>query len=152
MPETVFGLPLHPLVVHATVVTVPLTALLLMVTGVNARARRWAGRLPLIFAVVAFILSPLSTSTGEELEHQVGSSSLVEKHAELGEMLIWWTGAMLVVAVASYFLQRRGRDLSKGVAVGLTVAALVAGIGTTVQVALIGHSGAKAVWSDQVKS
>ena len=100
MPETVLGLPLHPLVVHATVVLVPLTALLVVLTAVSPRLRAWAGPLPLVGAVISTILAPISTSTGETLEHSLGESKLIEEHAELGDMLIWWAVAMLVVAAA----------------------------------------------------
>jgi hypothetical protein len=61
-------------------------------------------------------------------------------------MLIWWALAMLVVAAAQYLLTRSGRSVSKGLATGLLVLGIVAGAGTMVQTALIGHSGAKAVW------
>ncbi len=145
MPETILGLPLHPLIVHATVVLVPLTALLVILTAVSPRIRAWAGPLPLVGAVLSTILAPLSTSTGESLEHSLGESKLIEEHAELGDMLIWWAVAMLVVAAAQYFLPRRG-SVGKGLATGLLVLGLVAGVGTMVQTVLIGHSGAKAVW------
>ena len=151
MPETILGLPLHPLVVHATVVLVPLTALLVVLTAVSPRIRAWAGPLPLVGAVISTILAPISTSTGENLEHSLGESKLIEKHAELGDMLIWFCLGMLVVAAATYFLHRRG-NVTKGLGTALAVLGVVAGVATMVQVVLIGHSGAKAVWSDQVSA
>jgi uncharacterized membrane protein len=151
MPETILGLPLHPLVVHATVVLVPLTALLVVLTAVSPRIRAWAGPLPLVAAVISTILAPLSTSTGESLQHAVGDSKLIERHAELGDMLIWFALGMLVVAAATYFLHRRG-SVGKGLATTLMVLGVVAGAATMVQVALIGHSGAKAVWAGQAGS
>lgn len=148
MPETVFGLPTHPLIVHATVVIVPVTALLLVLTLFLPKVRVWAGPLPLVLATGSAVLAPLSTSSGESLEHMVGESSLVEKHAELGDMLVWWCLGMLVVAAASYFLRRGGRDVAGAVGVALVVGGLVVSVGALVQTALIGHSGAKAAWSD----
>ncbi len=148
MPETVFGLPIHPLIVHATVVIVPATALLLALTLVLPRVRAWAGPLPLVLAAVSCVLAPLSTSSGESLEHMVGESALVEKHAELGEGLIWWCVGMLVVAATSYFLRRNRRELTGAAAVAVLAAGMVVSAGTLVQSALIGHSGAKAAWSD----
>ena len=147
MPETILGLPLHPLVVHATVVLVPLTALLMILTAVLPRVRAWAGPLPLVGAVLSTILAPISTSTGENLEHSLGESKLIERHAELGDMLVWFCLGMLVVAAAQYFLPRRG-SVSKGLGGALMVLGVVAGVATMVQVVLIGHSGAKAVWDD----
>jgi uncharacterized membrane protein len=145
MPETVLGLPLHPLVVHATVVLVPLTALLVVLTAVSPRMRAWAGPLPLVGAVISTILAPISTSTGENLEHSLGESKLIEEHAELGDMLVWFALGMLVVAAATYFLHRRG-GVTKSLGTALAVLGVVAGVATMVQVVLIGHSGAKAVW------
>jgi hypothetical protein len=148
MPETVFGLPLHPLIVHATVVFVPLAALALALSVLSPRFRAWAGILPLGLTVAAVVLAPLSTSTGENLEHVVGENSLVRKHAELGEGLIWWCIGMVVVAGASYLLRRRDAEPGKRVSAALlAVGVLVAG-GTLVQTVLIGHSGAKAAWGD----
>jgi hypothetical protein len=146
MPETIFGLPLHPLVVHATVVIVPLTAVVLAMSVVNERFRRWAGPLPLGLAVVSEVLAPVSTSTGENLQELVGTGPLVERHAELGRMLVWWCIGMLVVAASSYLLRRRGA-LTGNRATVLLVAGILVATGALVQVALVGHSGAKAVWS-----
>ena len=145
MPETVLGLPLHPLVVHATVVLVPLTALLLILSAVSPRIRAWAGPLPLLGAALSCLLAFLSTQTGQNLEEALPETSLIEKHAELGDMLIWWAVGMLAIAAAQYLLARR-RGAGKALVLGVTVLGVLVGIGTTVQVALIGHSGAKAVW------
>ena len=74
MLDTVFGLPVHPLLVHATVVIVPLAALAVLLAAVWPRFRAWAGWGPLALAVAAVVLAPLSTSSGEELEHRVGEA------------------------------------------------------------------------------
>ena len=81
MPSEIFGLPLHPLIVHATAVLVPLAALLVIAVVVSPRLRAWAGPLPMALSLIALILTPLSTASGENLERQVGESPLVEKHA-----------------------------------------------------------------------
>lgn len=146
MPETVFGLPVHPLVVHATVVLVPLTALVLLLAVLLPRFRAWAGWLPLGLAVVATSLAPISTSSGENLEGRLGGSRLIEEHAELGGMLIWWCLGMLAISVALTFVTRRTQEPARGVALGLAVAGVVVSLGTMVQVALIGHSGAESAW------
>lgn len=156
MPDSIAGLPLHPLLVHATVVIVPAAASCVLLAALWPRFRRWAGVLPLALAVGGLVLVPMSTSTGESLEHQVGESSLVEKHAELGEGLLPWMIALVVVAAGLYAWHwRRGRRGSAEeptarawVPVAIAVLAVVAAVGTSVQVVLIGHSGAKAAWSD----
>ena len=147
------GLPLHPLLVHATVVVVPAAALTVLLAAVWPRFRRWAGLLPLGLAVAALILDPLSTSSGESLEEQVGESALIEKHAELADGLVFWLIALVVVAAGLYAWHwRQGRNPEgtgrSWLPTAIAVLAVVAALGTSVQVALIGHSGAKAAWSD----
>ncbi len=152
MPETVFGLPLHPLIVHATVVVVPTAALVLLLAVLLPRFRTWAGPLPLALAALSVVLAPLSTSTGESLEHMVGESSAVRRHAELGDLLVWWCLGMLVVAGALFLARRGGRHVGGRLAVALAVAGVVAAGGTLVQTVLIGHSGAEAAWGDVAQS
>ena len=154
MPSTVLGLPLHPLVVHAAVVLVPLAALLLTAAAVSVRVRRWAGWVTPALATIALVLVPLATSTGEDLEGSVGSSALVEAHAEMGEQLLPWAIAVAVLSFALVWWDRRDRSLPRGgsprgVAAALAVVSVVAALGAGVQVARIGHSGAKAVWNKQ---
>ena len=106
--------------------------------------------------MVGLVLDPLSTSSGESLEHQVGESALVEKHSELADGLLPWMIVLVAMAAALYAWHWRQtrRDTSKPattrtwVPVVISALAVVAALGTSVQVALIGHSGAKAAWSD----
>ncbi|WP_157550616.1 DUF2231 domain-containing protein [Nocardioides jensenii] len=155
MPHSIAGLPIHPLLVHATVVIVPAAALAVLLAAVWRRFRRWSGPLPLALAVLGLILDPLSTSSGESLEHQVGGSTLIEKHAELADGLLPWMIALVAGAAGLYAWHwrqdRRGPGAvpasQRWVPVAISVLAVVAALGTTVQVVLIGHSGAKAAWS-----
>jgi hypothetical protein len=149
MPETVFGLPVHPLVVHATVVTIPLAALLLIATVLLPRLRAWAGPLPLLLALGALVLAPLSTTSGENLERAIGTSKAIDEHAALGEMVVWWCLGLVVVAAVSWLLGRLGTPAT-ALTVAVAVAGVVVGVGATVQVALTGHSGAQAVWGSRL--
>lgn len=155
MPSTIFGLPVHPLLVHATVVFVPLAAVLVLLAVVVPRFRSWAGPLPAAVSLVALVLTPLSTASGENLEHDLPGSELIEEHAELGEQLLVFTIALFVVAVAFWWLTRRtgsgdgvASTRPRALVVGVGVLAVLAALGTGVQVGRIGHSGAKASWSD----
>ena len=151
MPETILGLPLHPLIVHATVILVPGAALMVALAAVNDRFRRWAGPLPAIAAIIAAALVPLTTGTGESLEHSIGQNRLIEEHAELGESLIWIVLPLALVAVLGHFLHRRaGARRSLVAAVALAAVGLSAA--TLADVALIGHSGAKAAWAAPAQS
>ena len=151
MPNDLNGLPLHPLIVHATVVLVPMAALLVLVSALVPRFRRWSGPLPLIASVIGLVLVPLSTSTGETLERHVSHSALLEKHTQLADGLLPWMIALTVVAAALYAVHwrgTRGGSVMRALSVVVTLLVIVASTGTAVQVVRIGHSGAKAAWSD----
>lgn len=151
MPETAFGLPLHPLIVHGTVVIVPLAALTVLLAVLWPRFRNWAGPLPAGLAVVGLVLVPLSTSSGENLERSVRETELVERHAELGEQLLPFVAVLAVAAIGLWLIGRReraGSSSPKLLLVVLAALAVLAAVGTTVQVVRIGHSGAESAWGD----
>lgn len=144
MVDTVGGLPVHPLVVHAVVVLLPLAVLGSIAVAVRPTWRaRYAG-LNALVAVVGTALCPVATSSGEALEHQVGDPGA---HAELGDQLLWFALPMALLAVALWWTQRRRTVRGTGVLAVLTVVAAVA---AGVQVYRVGDSGAQAVWADQM--
>lgn len=151
MLSTLLGLPIHPLIVHATVVIVPSAAMAVLTAAVWPRFRRWARWGPLALSLAAVVLAPLSTSSGEALQHMVGDSALIEKHSELGDQLMWWVIPLALLAAAGYWLNtfRGGRpeQRSRALTVVLTVLSVAVAVGVLVQIVLIGHSGAEAVWS-----
>lgn len=167
MFDTFFGLPLHPFIVHATEVIVPLAAVLVVLTAVWPRCRRWAGYLPLGVSLVALVLVPLSTQSGERLEARVGENDLIETHATLADGLLPWVIGLVIVAAALLWWNIRekrariaaskepespagGRPGPRWVPIVLIVLALAVSAGTTVQAILIGHSGATAVWTEDM--
>ena len=155
MFDTIAGLPLHPLVVHATEVIVPAAALAVALAALWPRFRLWARFLPMGLALAALVLVPLSTQSGEALEERVKESALIETHAELAEGLLPWVIGLVVVAALLVWWYWAERSASaprapRWVAVALMVGALIASTGTTVQAIRIGHSGATAVWSQDV--
>jgi hypothetical protein len=168
MPSTVFGLPTHALLVHATVVLVPLAALAVLLHALWPVARRRLGIVTPLLALAALVLTPLSTESGEVLERSVGHSALVERHAELADGLLPWTVGLFVVAAALWVLDRRRTRvavpagsgelretrpaLPRWLPVVATVLAVVAAAGTAVQVVRIGHAGAEATWHGVVTS
>ena len=163
MPNSILGLPAHPLIVHAVVVLVPLAALLVGASAVSTRLRHWARYATPLVSLVALAMVPLASETGEGLERSVPHSALVEQHAELADSLLPLMIGVTAVAIVQWWLHRRSlvagdRAASDGTAGGLSrqralgvvvaVVALLVSVGTLVQVGRIGHSGAKAVWSD----
>jgi hypothetical protein len=153
--DTIAGLPLHPLVVHATEVIVPFAAIVVTVAALWPRFRRYAGYLPLALALASLVLVPLSTQSGEALQERVGESSLIETHSNLAEGLLPWVFGLVVVAVVLLWWNRNEREgatprAPRWVALVLAVAAVLATTGTTVQAIRVGHSGATAVWSEDM--
>ena len=170
---TVFGLPLHPLVVHGTVVVVPVAAVLVVVAGVWRRVRSRLVWPAFVCSVVATGLVALAALSGGRLARQVPPSGLVAHHAQLAKLLAVWvvamTGASFVSAYAVW--RRAGGPVPDRIRVPQQLTALaspawagrlagvrwvlpavlalsvVTGSGTLVQVVLVGHSGAQATWS-----
>lgn len=154
MFSTVFGLPLHPLIVHATVVVVPVAALSVVLSLVWPRFRRWIGPGLVVLPALAAVLVPLTSESGEGLEHLLPHSDLIERHAELADGLLPWVIALLVAAIGLVLWRpgvpkiTRGWVMPRWLRVLVVVVAIVAATGTLVDVVLIGHSGATAAWSD----
>lgn len=150
--ESLFGLPAHPLVVHAAVVLLPLAAVGSLVVAAVPRTRRHYAPLVLAVSLTATIAVGLAQSSGEELEGDVRETELVEAHTSRGESVLPWAIAVTVVAAAATVASRRldtSRPLTspRWLTAGLVVIALVAGTGATWSVIDVGHSGAKATWS-----
>lgn len=155
MPNDFNGLPLHPLIVHATVVIIPLAALTVILSALWPRFRSWAGPLPLALSLTGLILVPLSTSSGETLERHTAPSALLERHTRLADGLLPWMIGLFLLSAVHYFLHwrsRRGTSLAGVVAIATSVLMVVAAVGTSVQVARIGHAGAKSAWDDTTMS
>src|SRR3954466_8384305 len=155
MPETVFGLPTHAIVVHATVVLLPLAALAVLLHAFWPEARRRLGIVTPLLAGVALVLVPLSTQSGETLERSVGHSALVERHAELADGMLPWALGLFVVALGLWLLDRRRARQSSAaeprwLPVVASVLAVVTVVGTVQQVVRVGHAGAEATWSGVV--
>ena len=107
--DTIGGIPLHPLIVHAVVVLVPLASLLLLLAAVSPRIRHWAGILTPITATLALVMVPLATQSGEALEKRVDASPALEEHTELGDSLLYFVLTLAILAWALWFLDRRAR-------------------------------------------
>lgn len=151
------GLPAHVLFVHAVVVLVPATALLLVVCALwptAARRMRW---LVALLGVLTLASVPLTTHAGEWLEAHVGRDPLVQRHAELGDGLLPWAIGLCVMALVVWWSARPREEGVGGssaawrkapvraVVAVLTVAVAIGGV---VDVYRVGESGAKAAWHD----
>lgn len=171
LPDTVNGLPLHPLTVHATVVLVPLAALLGVTFAIPA-LRAWS-RWPLaLVSVGAALATFVSVESGKTFEESLGLSGpleeLVEHHAELAQQLLWMIVAYAVLAVVTAAVA--GRSGSRGASSGsgsgsaagataasgrsslgvlgvlLTLVVVIGAGALTFQTYRVGDAGSEAVW------
>ncbi len=152
MFDLINGLPIHPLVVHAVVVLLPLAILGTIAIVVRASWRERYGWLVVGCAAVATVLMPVATSSGEALERHVGDPG---EHAHLGDQLIWFTLPLLVFDLAVVLLDRRSRQGKPAMGHAalptvVAVLAVVASLAAAVQVYRVGDSGARAAWGDRV--
>jgi uncharacterized membrane protein len=147
MFDTFNGVPVHPLVVHGVVVLLPLAILGTIAIAVRPVWRASHGALVVLFALVATILIPVATSSGEALEKHVGDPGA---HARLGDQLLWFALPLLILVAGLVLLDRVGTRnvLTTVVAVLAVIAAVAAGV----QVFRVGDSGARAAWGDRVSS
>jgi len=155
------GLPVHPLVVHAAVVFVPLAALLgaLFVLPALRQRLRWPLLLVTLAALASVIVARLS---GEELKESLnlqGSAAapLVDRHEDLAKQLLYlMVGFTIVVVVAVATTSREARhadrpEVARGrvqvVQTALAVLILIGGVAVTVQTIRTGELGTRAVWN-----
>ena len=146
MLDTVLGLPLHPLVVHAVVVLLPLVALGVMALAVIPR---WRARfaLPLLgLLVVGAGSAVVAMLSGNELAARVG---LPATHQTLGTALAFSAVGYLVFAGGWLWWVRGAEGDEPSTArdaAGWAAAAFSAVI--IALTVLVGHSGATAVWGE----
>jgi uncharacterized membrane protein len=158
MFDTISGLPIHPLVVHAVVVLAPLGALLAALYALKPGWRialKWP---TLLLTALGAASAAVATASGESLVEMVGKGdteaarAVVEEHAEAGDLAAISLYVLLgVVVVSLFFLIPARKDVvSKAVNLLAVVLLLIGALGVTGAVFNAGHSGASATWGDTV--
>ncbi len=150
------GIPLHPLVVHAAVVFVPLAAVAAILMAVPKW--RWLARWPaLLLGLGAAVAVQLASSTGEDLLESSGlNTALIETHEEWAGRLqfaMWVLAGATVIGFwalpsISRMVGSRGRPgrvaaLEKPLMVVLPLLA----VAVLVLVVITGDAGARSVWA-----
>ena len=148
MFDTILGLPVHALVVHAVVILVPLAAVGLIAVAVRPSWRRAYLPVVAIIATIGLAAVPVATMSGHKLEERLNAggpvADQIHDHERMGQLVIYPTAAMWLLALALLYLERRGRP-GKGVTI-VAVLAIVGAIAATGQVTITGHLGSTAVW------
>ena len=143
------GLPIHVLVVHATVILVPLTAVLGL--AFLRPAWRMSLRWPLVAALAAAtVLVWVARESGEVLKSSLSlgesaAAEVVDKHEDLaGRLWIWLLVFLAVAVVVALVLPRLSNPWVGGV-LSIVVAALA--VVVIVLLVYTGHQGSTAVWN-----
>ena len=149
MLDEIDNLPTHALALHAAVVLVPLAAFLGVLFAVP-RTRGWA-RLPLLLAALASVAAVyVAIKSGEHLQRalqlQGPTQDLVERHAELADVLLYGIIGYAGIAAAAFAVTRRS---TRNTPVTTVVAVLVVlgALGVAYQTYRVGELGARAVWN-----
>jgi len=153
MPETVFGLPLHPLVVHGAVVLVPLAALLTIVVAASPDKRARLGWVTWGMASIALIATFVAEVSGQSLQRELYPDVVpqsVSDHQQLGTNAIWFALALWLAVTALLLIdfdRRRRTDFGSPVLpTVLAVLAIMVAMAATAQILLTGWSGTKSQW------
>jgi len=148
------GLPTHILVLHFTVVLVPLVALVTIAVFLRPTWRkRWAGWVA-ILDVAMLALTFLTVRAGWDLESRYRVEGDTEtpgfNHETLGKALLWIMLALAPTALLAWWVSRIP-NLSSGVNLGLGGLVASIALASIVLTAFAGHTGAEASWKDFIK-
>jgi uncharacterized membrane protein len=153
MPYTVFGLPTHVLIIHLTVVGVPLACLLTLAIAV---VPKWRRRFGWWVAGLAVVMVPVTYATqlaGEQLfNHRTYLDEIAEQHKKLGETLVWFVLAVAVFAVLLVLAEKRGYADHHATMVIVAALAIAASAICLVRVVQVGDSGARAAWGNSASA
>lgn len=146
IPEEVWGLPLHPLVIHAVVVLVPLTAIGAVLMALRPRFTKRFGVIVVIGAIVSTVSAFLAKESGETLARTRPVSG---EHVMAGDVVPLPVLGFAVLLTVFWLFDRgvpgnRARPLWLKLLAVVVVAAAVA---CTYLVVIAGHTGALSVWS-----
>jgi uncharacterized membrane protein len=147
----IMGLPLHPLVVHAVVVLVPLAALGGIAISAWTAARKRYGWLTVAFAAAAAGSTFVAQQAGEAYAATLDRKTpAIETHMDLGGTLFIWViilffGTASVMVAQRLIDQQNPRGRVALIAGGVITA--ISAVVSLVQVIRIGHSGSVAVWA-----
>jgi cytochrome b involved in lipid metabolism len=143
--DTIGGLPLHPLTVHAASVLIPLSAIALVLLVFVPKWQK--AYLPLTIGALAVSvgLAFAAKQSGEALAARVGNPG---EHQALGDLLFPASIGLFFLGLAFYFFTKtKNPKWTLQLAGGLSTAAVA---GVVILSVLVGHSGAEATWGNRI--
>lgn len=145
--DTIGGLPLHPLKVHAAAVLIPLSALALAILVFVPKWRKTYFPLTIGSLAVSVGLAFAAKQSGEALAARVGNPA---SHQALGDIMFPASTGLFFLGLAFYLITRTEKPKwTMQLAGGL---ASVGVIGVVVLSVLVGHSGAEATWASRIST
>lgn len=175
MDYEIAGLPLHPLIVHAAVVVIPVAALLTIISAVSGRARHKLGAWVPGVAFAALVLVIIAQQAGQWLFDRLDHTRLIETHANFGKLILPWVAGMFLLSFIEWLLDRlrikhevedhgiiegttkrtgssqiKPRRIDAVLSIVASVLALIFAIGSLTAVYQTGESGSRAVWEGRV--
>ncbi|MFI5697002.1 DUF2231 domain-containing protein [Kribbella sp. NPDC051586] len=151
-----FGdLPLHVLVIHLTVVLLPVAALTLIVFAVVPQWRRLLRWPALVLGVGTLVCAYVAKKSGQAFVEAVPTlAKAIQLHEKRANLLFWYCVIFAVVAVAAFLLLAgvKGDKATNIRPLELVTQAAVVVIAVLViwQTVRTGDAGARAVWEGQL--
>jgi hypothetical protein len=153
--DTFMGLPVHILILHATVVLVPLVGLVTIAVFLWPAWRKKFAAPVALLNVVMLALTWATVRSGEDFKHRFriqGDTRTPEyDHERWGKDLLWWVLALAIVAVLVWGIGRLP-NLPGVVGIGLGSVVAVLAVVSIVFTAVTGHTGAEGNWKGFIKS
>ena len=172
MFDTIFGMPAHPLMVHAPVVLIPLAALAAVVYALVPPLRQRVGWVLVLASLGGAVTAFAAVQSGQAFAAKLQNSRQLDQHGNLGLNV---RNIAILLAVVSLVIvgvdaSRRGRATfapsgdsdgytyqrprSGGMLMGVVSVVLSAGLLASAGVALYyvvrtGHTGALMVWGNK---
>jgi len=143
IPETVFGIPAHPLLVHAVVVLLPLSAIGMIALVLIPKFR---GKVQKYFVAGALLISTVSAYVTQESGRTLNKvQGVSEYHQEWGSRTFYAALALAAISAVWFWLDTKPKSIYQTVTGILVVLVSLLAITATV---LAGHSGAQSVWEE----
>ncbi|MGO8848393.1 MAG: hypothetical protein ACLP5J_14995, partial [Mycobacterium sp.] len=111
--------------------------------------------LTLILAAATMVLTPMTAYAGQWLyDLRASPSPILREHADRGSQMIYFSAALLAVAIGLLVLRLIERRSEKSRmatnVIVVVVVALAVGISSMIQIYRIGDAGARSVWGGEI--
>lgn len=147
MPTTVFGLPTHVLIIHLTVVGLPVACLATIAVAFRAKWRQKFGLWVAVFDVLMVALTYATQLAGQRLYSAAPYlDEIAAQHKKLGQTLVYFVAAVAVLMVLLVVADRAGYGERHLVMVTVSALTIAASAVCLVRVVQVGDSGARAAW------